>query len=157
MNFGLAGCDLDALGLLGHRAGVVVRGARLPRLCRQLQLLLPMLIHLINIIVEIGVDPVLHMTRREVGRSGCQCSSREVVLSERLIMVCVRMGLLRMGMVGLRLKLGDLHAETVVGLAAIHHDMLALMGLAIHGEMIEGSCLRERRRTSRRRGVVTES
>ena len=79
------------------------------------------------------------------------------MLAERLVVGCVMMGLLGMCMVGLRLKLGDLHAEALVGLAAIHHDMLALVGLAIHGgERIEGSCLRERRRTGRGRSVVTE-
>jgi len=78
------------------------------------------------------------------------------MLGKRLIVVCVRVGLLRMCMVGLCLEFGDLHAETLVGLAAIHHDMLALVSLAIHGE-IEGGCLREGRRTSRGRSVVCVS
>jgi hypothetical protein len=42
------------------------------------------------------------------------------------------------GMMTLRLKLGDLHSKPLVGLAAIHHDMLSLMALAIHGEWIQG-------------------
>ena len=76
----------------------------------------------------------------------------------RLVVVGVVVRLLYgMRMVRLRLKLWDLHTKPLVGLAAIHHDMLALVGLAIHGgERIEGSCLRERRRTGRGRSVVTE-
>lgn len=58
----------------------------------------------------------------------------------RLSMVGVVVWLLSMvRMVGLRLKLGDLHAKPLMGLAAIHHDMLSLMALAIHGEWIQGS------------------
>ena len=149
-------CDLDTLGLLCHTTSVVVRGAGLSRLGCQLQLLLPMFIHLINVIVEIGVDPILHRSWRKMRRGGCQCCRGEGMLGKRLIMVCVRVGLLRMCMVGLRLEFGDLHAETLVGLAAIHHDMLALVGLTVHGE-IEGGCLREGRRTSRGRSVVCVS
>lgn len=79
------------------------------------------------------------------------------MLAEGLVVVCMMMGLLGVCMVGLRLEFGDLHAEALVGLAAIHHDMLALVSLAIHGgEGIEGGCLRERRRTGRGRSVVAE-
>ena len=79
------------------------------------------------------------------------------MLAKRLVVVGVMMGLLGVCMVALRLKFRDLHAEALVGLAAIHHDVLALVGLAIHGgERIEGSCLRERRRTGRGRSVVAE-
>ena len=146
LSFRLRGCDLDTLGLLRHGASVVVRRARLPRLCGQLQLLLPVLIHLIDIIVQIGVDPILHMARGEVRRGRGQCSRGEVVLSQRLVVVWVVMGLLGVCMMGLRLKLGDLHAESLVGLATTHHDMLALVSLAIHGERIDGGRLRKRRR-----------
>lgn len=78
------------------------------------------------------------------------------MLSKRLVVVCVVVSLLCMCMVGLGLKLGNLHAETLMSLAAIHHDMLALVSLAIHGELIEGGGLRERRRARRRWGVGVE-
>jgi len=42
------------------------------------------------------------------------------------------------GMMTLRLKLGDLHSKPLMGLTAIHHDMLSLVALAIHREWIQG-------------------
>ena len=64
-----------------------------------------------------------------------------------LVVVSVVMRLLRrMRMVALRLELRDLHAKSLVGLAAIHHDMLPLVGLSVHSEGIQGSCLIDRRR-----------
>lgn len=34
------------------------------------------------------------------------------------------------------LKLGDLHAKPLVGLTAIHHDMLGLVALTVHCERL---------------------
>lgn len=60
----------------------------------------------------------------------------------RLGMVRMMVRLLSMmRVVVLRLELGDLHAKPLVGLTAIHHDMLSLVALAIHGEMVESSGL----------------
>lgn len=42
-----------------------------------------------------------------------------------------------MRVVGLRLELRDRHAKPLVGLTAIHHDMLTLVGLAVH--VVEGT------------------
>lgn len=156
LGIGLAGCDLDSLGLLRHRASVVVWRAGLACLRGQLQLLLPVLVHLIEIIVQVGVDPILHMARGEMRRGGGQRGRGEVVLGQRLSVVRVVMRLLGMCMVGLRLKLGDLHAKSLVGLATTHHDMLALVGLTVHGERIDGGGLRKRRRAGRRGSVGIE-
>lgn len=49
-------------------------------------------------------------------------------------MVVWLLGVVRM--VVRRLKLGDLHAKPLVGLTAIHHDMLALVALAVHRERL---------------------
>ena len=40
------------------------------------------------------------------------------------------------GVMTLRLKLGNLHAKPLMALTAIHHDML-LMTLAVHSERVQ--------------------
>lgn len=60
---------------------------------------------------------------------------REVMRGWGVVSMVVRLlGVVRV--VVRRLKLGDLHAKPLVGLTAIHHDMLALVPLAIHGERL---------------------
>jgi hypothetical protein len=55
-----------------------------------------------------------------------------------LCVVGVVVLLLRMvGVVILRLELGDLHAKPLMALTAIHHDMLSLMALTVHIEWIQ--------------------
>lgn len=72
-------------------------------------------------------------------------------------LVVLRMLLQMRRMVILRLELGDLHAESLVGVGTIHHDMLPLVGgLVVHCERIEGRCLMKWWRAGRRRCVVGE-
>lgn len=78
-----------------------------------------------------------------------QGSAREVVLVSEVMgglgMVAVMVRLLGMVWVmGLRLELGHLHAKSLVALATIHHDMLALVALAVHGESGLWGCSRGR-------------
>ena len=136
--FGLARRYLDTLGLLCNGPGMIVWGVCLPRLRGQLELLLPMLVHrLINIIISVTWRAILQVVRSEMWSRICQSAAREVMLVAnvvgRLARVCKR--LLRMRM-GLTLKFGELHAESLMGLTAIHEDMLPLVGLSIHGEWI---------------------
>lgn len=60
----------------------------------------------------------------------------EVMRGWSMVGVVVRL-LSMVRMMVLRLELGDLHAKPLVGLTAIHRDMLSLMALSIHGERIE--------------------
>lgn len=86
-----------------------------------------------------------------------QRAAGEVVLMTdvmgRLTRVCK--GLLRMRM-RLSLEFGNLHAKSLMGLTAIHEDMLPLMGLSVHGKGIQGGCLGNRRRSRRRWSVVAK-
>jgi hypothetical protein len=71
------------------------------------------------------------------GCGSCESAAREIVLMgevvSRLCMMSVMVLLLSvMGVVGLRLELRDLHTKPLVGLTAIHHDMLTLMSLTVH-------------------------
>jgi hypothetical protein len=61
----------------------------------------------------------------------------EAMLVMRLVgvMVCrLRSMVMR---VVLRLELGHLHGKPLMGLTAIHHDMLTLVTLAIHIEWVQ--------------------
>jgi hypothetical protein len=68
---------------------------------------------------------------------GCQSSTPEIVLMSEIVSGLCVMGVVMwllsvMRVVGLRLEFRDLHAKPLVGLTAIHHDMLTLVGLAVH-------------------------
>lgn len=60
----------------------------------------------------------------------------------------------RVRVVILVLEFRHLHHKSLVGLAAIHHGVLALVALTVHGVGIERGTRGERRRSRRRRGVV---
>lgn len=93
------------------------------------------------------------------GRTG-QGGRREVVLVIDGVrsLVVVRMMLLLsvVWMMVLVLELGHLHAESLVGLPAVHHDMLPLVSLAVHGVWIETVRLAQRRRSRGRGSIVIE-
>lgn len=94
-------------------------------------------------------------------RSG-QCAAGEIVLMSKVVgRLCVVGMMVRllcvMGVVGLRLELGDRHAKPLVGLTAIHHDMLTLVSLAVHVvKRAESSSLVEGRGSRGGGGVVVE-
>ena len=82
-------------------------------------------------------------------------------MSEIVSRLCVMSVMVRllgvMRVVGLRLELRDLHAKPLVGLTAIHHDMLTLVGLAVHiVERSNSSSLVQGRRSGGRGGVGVE-
>lgn len=110
-----------------------------------------MFVHgLVNIFVHINMSAILEGAGSEVRSGGSQCPTGEVVLvidaMRGLVVMGMVMGLLcGVGVMALRLELGDLHAKSLVGLAAIHHDMLPLVGLCVHCEGIQGSSLADRR------------
>lgn len=76
----------------------------------------------------------------------------------RLCMVIVMVWLLGVvRVVGLRLEFRDLHAKALVGLTAIHHDMLTLVCLSVHiVERCDSSSLVECRGPRGGRGVRVE-
>lgn len=106
-----------------------------------------------------GVRTILHVARGEVRSGGRQCPTGEVVLVAdvlRRLSVVGMMMLCGVWMVSLRLKFRDLHTKPLRGLAAIHNDMLLLVGLIEHCKRIESSCLAERGRSRGGGGVVVE-
>lgn len=79
----------------------------------------------------------------------------EVMRGGSMVRMMVRL-LCMVRVMVLRRKLGHRHAKPLVGPTAIHHDMLPLMALAIHGERIQRIRLGHRRRSRGGRGVVIE-
>lgn len=122
-----------------------------------------MLVHrFVHVVVDGGRYTILQMSRSEMGsRSRGQRAASEIVLvGEVMSGLCVVGMMVRllcvMGVVGLRLELRDLHAKPLVGLTAIHHDMLTLVSLAIHVERTKSSSWIQGRGTGGGGGVGVE-
>ena len=120
--------------------------------------MLPMFIHgVIQIIVNMTRRSILQVTGGEMRSGARQSAAGKVVLVTDIVgsltRVCER--LLRVWM-GLSLEFRNLHAKSLVGLATIHHDMLPLMGLAVHGEWVQCRRLSNGRGSRRRWSIVAK-
>ena len=103
-----------------------------------------MLVHgLINVVVSRVGCAILKVVGSEMRCGGGKGTSREVLLMSEAVLgvrlVCVMVRGLRSVMVRvtLCLELWHLHGKSLVGLTAIHHHMLALVILTVHGERIQ--------------------
>lgn len=96
------------------------------------------------------------------GCGGCESTGSKVVLVGEVVCGLCVMGMMMwllgvMRVVGLRLEFRDLHAKALVGLTAIHHDMLTLVRLTVHiAERCDSSSLVEGRGSGGGGGVGVE-